>query len=266
MAVGGMPSAVREYVKSNSFLQVEMEQSSIIQTCRDDFSKYGKKINAALLRTTLEKLPQLVGKKVKYVDISRNERAATIADSISMLQKARLICCIHHSAGSNLPLSAEKKEKDFKPLFLDIGLMMRSLNMRITDLLKQDLVPTNGGAIAEQFIGQQWLYQDEAFREPELFYWNREKRGAAAEVDYLFQIGSMIVPVEVKAGVTGSMKSLHLFAQEKSSPLALRFNLDLPSFHSVEAKAMQDQPHSFNLLSLPLYMVSETERLCRSLR
>jgi len=200
MAVGGMPSAVREYVKSNSFLQVEMEQSSIIQTGRDDFSKYGKKINAALLRTTLEKLPQLVGKKVKYVDISRNERAATIADSISMLQKARLICCIHHSAGNNLPLSAEKKEKDFKPLFL------------------------------------------------------------------LFQIGSMIVPVEVKAGVTGSMKSLHLFAQEKGSPLALRFNLDLPSFHSVEAKAMQDQPHSFNLLSLPLYMVSETERLCRSLR
>lgn len=261
-AIGGMPSAIDTYIKTDSFQQVEMEQSSIIQTCRDDFSKYGKKIDAGLLRLTLEKIPQLIGNKIKYVDINRDKRAAEISSSIRMLQMAHLLYCVHHSAGNAPPLSSQKKERDFKPLFLDIGLMMNSLNMKITGLLDKGLIAANNGAVAEQFIGQHLLYSGEPFKEPELYYWNREKRNAAAEVDYLIQQESNIVPVEVKAGVSGTLKSLHTFIHEKSTPYALRFNLAPPSITDLNIKTTHGQPAQCKFLSLPLYLISETERLC----
>ncbi len=261
-AIGGMPSAVDAYIKTGSFQQVEMEQTSIIQTCRDDFSKYGKKIDAGLLRLTLEKIPQLIGRKVKYVEIDRDKRAAEVSSSIKMLQMARLLYCVHHSAGNSPPLSSEKKEKDFKPLFLDVGLMMSSLNMNITGLLNKGLIAANNGVIAEQFIGQHLLYSGEPYKEPQLFYWNREKRGAAAEIDYLIQTDSGIIPVEVKAGVTGTLKSLHVFIQEKSTTQALRFNLAPPSNTNLTIKNTQGHPTQCQFLSLPLYFISETERLC----
>jgi len=64
-AVGGMPAAVREYVEGGQLLQVQMEQSSIIQTYRDDFAKYRKKNNAQRLQMTLEKIPNCMGRKLK---------------------------------------------------------------------------------------------------------------------------------------------------------------------------------------------------------
>jgi predicted AAA+ superfamily ATPase len=265
VAIGGMPAAVREHINNDSFIQCEQEQAAIIQAYQDDFSKYQKRVHSARLKTVLEKLPHLVGNKLKYVDISRDERAKDLAESIRMLQMARVIYCIHHSSGNALPLRYEKKEKDFKPLFLDSGLMMRSLNMKLTDLLDQKLLLANHGALAEQFIGQQLLYKEIGYQEPELYYWNREQRGAVAEVDYLLQVGVSIVPIEVKAGTTGSLKSLHVFAQEKNSPLAVRFNIDQPTIHEVESNVIKGKHHRYKLLSLPLYMVSETARLCRSI-
>lgn len=259
--VGGMPSAIDAYIKTDSLQQVEMEQSSIIQTCRDDFSKYGKKVDAGLLRHILEKTPQLIGRKLKYVNISREKRAAEISSSLRMLQMARLLYSVHHSAANAPPLSSEKKEKDFKLLFLDVGLMMNSLNMKITSLLDKGLIAANNGAIAEQFIGQHLLYAGEPYKEPELFYWNREKRGAAAELDYVIQAGSDIVPVEVKAGVTGTLKSLHVFMQEKEPDLALRFNLAPPSITKLDIKATRTNPFLCKLISLPLYLITETERV-----
>jgi len=65
-------------------------------------------------------------------------------------------------------------------------------------------------------VGQQLLALKKPFEEPSLFYWQRETRGSAAEVDYLWQKGEQILPVEVKAGKTGTLKSLRLFLSEKN--------------------------------------------------
>ncbi len=100
------------------------------------------------------------------------------------------------------------------------------------------------------------------YREPELYYWNREKRQASSEVDYIEAYGSLIFPVEVKSGKTGTLKSLQVFLHNKGLNLAVRFNADLPTFY--EAKfSLPAVSDSFNLLSLPLYMVEELERIVR---
>ncbi|MBN2802358.1 MAG: AAA family ATPase [Deltaproteobacteria bacterium] len=263
MSIGGMPAAVREYIESNSPKQCEMELSSILNTYGDDFSKYQQKVDVDKLRLILDKVPGLVGKKLKYTDISRDDKSAKIKTGLNQLELARILYKVHHSAGNAPPLRAEKKERDYKLLFLDIGLLMRSLGLNILHLQEDNFLISNSGALTEQFIGQQWLSQQQSYDLPELYYWNREKTGTSAEVDYLFQIDGIIVPVEVKAGTTGSLKSLHVFAAEKQSPVAVRYNLCEPSVTEVTSRIPGKKQHTFKLLSLPLYLVSETERLLK---
>ncbi|MBF0198771.1 MAG: ATP-binding protein, partial [Planctomycetes bacterium] len=265
MAIGGMPAAVREVAENDSPLQAEQELTSIIQTYRDDFSKYKKRVSIQRLQMTMEKVPHLIGAKLKYVDICREERAKDLADTIRMLKMARVIHCAYHSSGNHLPLQAERKDNDYKPLFLDIGLVLRSLKMKMSNLLGEQMILANRGALAEQVVGQEWVSRHTSFEDPELFYWNREKKGSAAELDYLFEIEGQIIPVEVKAGTTGSLKSLQVFAAEKKSKVALRFNLDSPSVCKAKSHAITNSEHEFTLLSLPLYMVSEAPRLIKGL-
>jgi len=260
--VGGMPAAVQAYSQSGDVRLAAREQSSILQTYRDDFLKYGDRIDARLLGTVFGAIPRLIGQKLKYVNIDRNARAKPLADCIDMLEMARVIYCVTHSAGNGVPLGAEKNTKDRKPLFLDVGLLCCALGLKATELhLAEDLVLVNSGAVAEQFAGQHLLYAGESYAEPELCYWNREQRSSSSEVDYLFAHGSQVVPVEIKAGKVGSLKSLHVFAAEKGSARAVRLNTDIPSRCMVSSSVASKPSQPFELISLPLYLIGETNRL-----
>ena len=260
--VGGMPAAVKAYAQSGDLRLASREQSSILQTYRDDFSKYGNRIDPRLLGTVFTAIPRLVGQKIKYVNIDRNERAKPLADCIDMLEMARVIYGVVHSAGNGIPLEAETNAKDRKPLFLDVGLLCCALGLKATDLHQaESLILVNSGAVAEQFAGQHLLYSGESYADPELYYWNREQRSSSAEVDYLLAHGTQVVPVEIKAGKVGSLKSLHVFAAEKGIGRAVRFNTDIPSRCMVSSAVASKQSEPFELISLPLYLIGETNRL-----
>ena len=260
--VGGMPAAVKAYAQSGDLRLASREQNSILQTYRDDFSKYGNRINTRLLGTVFTAIPRLVGQKIKYVNIDRNERAKPLADCIEMLEMARVIYGVVHSAGNGIPLGAETNAKDRKPLFLDVGLLCCALGLKATDLHQaESLILVNSGAVAEQFTGQHLLYAEESYAEPKLYYWNRERRSSSSEVDYLFAHGTQVVPIEIKAGKVGSLKSLHVFAAEKGIARAVRFNTDVPSRCMISSAVASKQSEPFELISLPLYLTGETNRL-----
>jgi predicted AAA+ superfamily ATPase len=257
---------VQAYVSGGDVRAAAREQQSILQTYRDDFSKYGKRIDTQRLGRVFDAIPGGVGKKLKYVNLDRNERAKPLADCVEMLQMARVIYCVTHSAGNGVPLGAEIRSKDRKPLFLDVGLFCCAQGLRSTDLqLAEDLTLVNEGSVAEQFAGQHLLYAGERYEEPTLFYWNREQRSSSAEVDYLLSYGSQVVPVEIKAGKAGSLKSLHVFVSEKRSPVAVRFNTDVPSRCTLASGVASKPSRPFELISLPLYLIEETGRLFQTL-
>ena len=261
-----MPAAVQAYADSGDVRLASREQVSILQTYRDDLSKYGKRMDTQRLGRVFDAMPRLIGQKLKYVNLDRNERAKPLADCVEMLKMARVIYCITHSAGNGVPLGAESRLKDRKPLFLDVGLLCSALGLKMTDFhLGGDLTLVNKGAVAEQFAGQHLLYSGESYAEPKLYYWNREQRSSSAEVDYLLEVGSQIVPIEIKAGKVGSLKSLHVFVSEKGSPLAVRFNTDLPSRCTTTSVVASKPSQPFELVSLPLYLIEEIPRLFQSL-
>ena len=123
----------------------------------------------------------------------------------------------------------------------------------------------NHGPICEQFVGQHLLFSGAEYEEPSAYFWIREASKSQAEVDYLVQVGTRVVPVEVKGGTTGSMKGLHLYLNEKHANFAVRFNADKPSYlKSAHARDVLGRDCDFRFLSLPLYMACEGVRLVES--
>ena len=111
--------------------------------------------------------------------------------------------------------------------------------------------------MAEQFVGQQLRTSQTPLESPQLFYWQRTG-GRLGEIDFVIQHGNRVVPVEVKSGSAGSMKSLHQFMAEKRLNFAVRFNINQPSVENIQVKTTLGKPVSYRLLSLPIYL---TERL-----
>ena len=83
-------------------------------------------------------------------------------------------------------------------------------------------------------------------------------------MDYVLACGRTPVPVEVKAGATGSLKGLHVFLSEKKRRFAVRLNADKPSWlPDAHVQDVLGRPVDFSLLSLPLYLVGQLSRLVR---
>jgi uncharacterized protein len=140
--------------------------------------------------------------------------------------------------------------------------MTLSLELNLSNLeTEKEMTLINNGSVAEQFIGQHLLNQKPSYEKPELYYWNRDKKSSSAEIDYQISINNHIVPVEVKAGATGSLKSLQLFLVEKRCPIALRFNSATPSLAKLTTKIKGTSEHSYLFLSLPHYLVCQANRL-----
>lgn len=77
----------------------------------------------------------------------------------------------------------------------------------------------------------------------------------------MIQLGKKVVPVEVKAGASGKLKSLHRFMHLKGLARAVRINSQSPSKSCVKLKDTQGVPVQYELISLPFYLVGQIHRL-----
>jgi len=260
---GGLPEAIAQYVSSRDFSEVARIQQNIVATYRDDFNKYSHGNLKRLVQMVFDQLPAMVGRKFKYAQVSRDYRSSELDAALRHLCLARIATKVFHTAANGVPLAAEINPRFFKALYLDIGLLSAALHLNLVDISKGDLSLVNNGSLAEQFIGQHLMYSGLYYETPELYYWVREAKSAAAEIDYLLVVGQEIIPVEIKAGTTGTLKSLHQFLKEKKRHFALRFNADVPSLLTDKKKLTDGSSLNYQLLSLPLYLVGEARRLTR---
>jgi len=259
--VGGMPEAVQAYAARKDLLEVQRIQTALVETMQVDFAKYGPRRMHELMRSTYRHIAGNVGRKIKFVNISREERAADVRRALELLTLSRVVCPVVHTSANGLPLGAERDERHFKALFLDIGLVNRLCGLDLVGT--EELVTVNEGALAEQFVGQQLLCNAPSFADPQLFYWAREARNANAEVDFVINRQQEILPVEVKAGKTGTLRSAFQFLREKRRRCAVRFHTGPPVLE--EIKLPGETETSVQLLSLPLYLVGQLDRLLREM-
>lgn len=261
LLVGGMPEAVQLYLDEGGFDEIFDAQESIYQTYRDDFSKYAQGRALVRLQKILDYLGQGVGDKVKYANIDRESQSREIKQALDLILKAGVVLSVTHSHANGIPLMSEADDKVFKLYCLDIGLYNRICRLDgLNEQLLRDARFVNEGVLAEHFVAQQLFFAETPKRAPELHYWLREGRANNAEVDFLLQIGQTVVPVEVKAGKGGSLKSLFQFSDAKGARLACRFDLNPPNRQMIRHQ-FNDREMTLDLLSLPLYLCGQANRL-----
>ena len=234
LMVGGMPASVAAWIETHDYMQSAEEQEDIQQTYYDDFAKYGDKIDPLLLRNTLRSVIMQTGKKFVYSHVEGGYRTEEVKRALTMLCDAGIVKRVQYSAGNGLPLGAEVNEKFRKYNYLDSGLMLRILDMEmgsarpLTELIlagaAEELV--NKGPITEMVAGWEIIKGLSPRTEHDLYYWENTVDGATSEVDYLIPQDFQVVPIEVKAGVTGKMKSLRLFMRRKHLLCAKRCSLE----------------------------------------
>jgi len=140
---------------------------------------------------------------------------------------AGLLIPVYRSSGNGIPLGAESDLSQFKLILVDTGMFQRILNLDISGLfVSNDWDMVNKGIIAEQFAGLELIKSGSPYLQATLYYWTRESKNSNAEVDYLVQKGNSLIPVEIKSGSKGSMKSLFIFLEEKNLTYGIRSSLE----------------------------------------
>ncbi|MDE6341682.1 MAG: ATP-binding protein [Muribaculaceae bacterium] len=234
LMVGGMPASVRAWVETGDYRECMDELSDIQQSYYDDFSKYASKVDPELLRSTLQSVVAQTGGKFVYSKVSGGYPIEDVKTALSLMSDAGIIKPVRHSAANGIPLGAEINQKFTRYIYLDSGLLLSILNLdfggekKVSELIlagsERDLV--NKGKLAELSVGWELVKAADFRHRYELYYWENLSNGATSEVDYVIPHDMKVLPIEVKSGTNGKMKSLRLFLQKKHLNLGVRTSLE----------------------------------------
>lgn len=240
MFVGGMPEAVQKFVKNKNFNEVRDIQNQILEGYRQDFSKYTEPRSVARITSVWNSVPAQLAKenkKFSYQVVDKSARAREYEIALEWLVLCGLVYKIPRITKPDLPLSAYEDMSAFKLYMLDTGLLCAKSGLDAQTII-------NGNAIFEEFKGsltEQYVLQElKAQKELFIAYWS--KKSGTAEVDFVIQDNSKIIPVEVKASVNLKAKSLASYREQYQPEKAIRTSL-------------ADFEINGGLYNIPLYLI-----------
>lgn len=247
MAVGGMPEAVNTWIETRSLELVRGVHTDLLVTYRQDFSKYARRGQVNYLEKVFSSVPRLLARKYVFSQVDASMRARDLRPALEALTAAGVVTPVWHTKASAVPLDADVDPRFFKTIFLDVALAQTLLGTRTGNwLVHPGQMLSSSGPVVEAFVGQELLAYSDPLTQGRLYYWARDKPGAKAEVDYVIASGTDVVPVEVKGGKPGRLKSLRYFlANKRNSSHGLQI--------STRPFSTIDDCHS-----IPLYAVFRT--------
>jgi len=227
LLVGGMPEAVAGFMQTKNLLESQKIIEDITNTFRDDFSKYRKRMPSLILNEVFESVMQQVQGKFIYERAAVETGNARVKQALDLLIMAGLAISVTHSSANGIPIGAEINPKYRRIIPCDTGIFLHILGIdTIKILLTDEFKIVNQGALAEIFAGLELLKNGRTHAQRQLYCWSREKAQSSAQIDYLIQRGTSIIPIEVKSGTQGGMKSLDIFMKEKNIARGIRTSLE----------------------------------------
>ena len=240
--VGGMPEIVQDFVENKDFESVRNLQKEILSAYEEDFTKHIPTNTVAKIRLLWKSIPAQLSKENKkfiYGAAKEGARARDFEAALSWLINSGLVYRVNKITKPDLPITAYEDFNSFKLFVLDVGLLGA-----MTDLQANTIIDGNRifeefkGAIAEQYVLQQF----KTIKDLPVFYWSNET--SRAEIDFVIQIKSDVVPVEVKAERNLQAKSLKVYMEKFKPNYAIR-------------TSMADYKKTDNLIDLPLYVIEK---------
>lgn len=257
--IGGMPEVVSTDIERNSLSDLLSIYESIWKTYKKDVEKYGSNnAEKKMIRHILETAPFYLDQRIKFQGFGHsNYKSRGIGEAFRTLGEAKVLRLIYPTTDWNTPLKTNLR-KSPRLQFLDTGIVNHILNIQAEMLAMEDLNKAYKGALIPHLITQELIsihYQTDDLPH----FWVREKRQSQAEVDLLFPYGDIIVPIEIKSGKKGSLKSLHQFIEAADHPYAIRM---YAGKLKVE-KGMTNSKKPYLLLNLPYYLGTQLPQYVR---
>ena len=251
MLIGGMPEVVSTYAQDGDLLSLGPIYESLILSYMEDIEKYADKQSIQVIRHVMTSSIRLAGCRIKFQNFGQsNYSSKEVKESFSILEKALVLNLIRPTTSFKLPVIPNFK-KSPKVQFLDTGLVNAFVGLQ-KDLFQTRHIETiHDGLIAEHIVGQELLAMQDSLLY-QLNFWIREKRQSNAEVDFIHNFRNWIIPIEVKAGAAGRLRSLHQFIDRADHPLAIRICSNKLSIEKAQTIAGK----SFYLINIPFYLIS----------
>ena len=254
--IGGMPEIVQHYATHKDLVALGPVYDSLISGYMEDVEKYAKS-NAQILhiRHCIQNSFAQAGKRIKFEGFGNSAyKSREMGESLRTLEKALLLQLVYPCTSASLPMVPDIK-KSPRLQILDTGLLNYFVGIQKEIIGTDDLNSIYQGTLIEHLIGQELLaFQYNALSA--LHFWVREKKESTAEVDYLFQYDGLIIPIEVKSGKEGTLKSLHSYMDIAPHIFAIRFYAGALNI----SDAITQNGKQYKILNLPYYLGSQIEK------
>ena len=238
--VGGMPEAVQAFSDNRDFHEVRRIQQQILESYEQDFSKHAPSSIVPRIRMLWNSIPQQLAKENKkfmYGLIKEGARAKEYELALLWLSDCGLVHKVHRVTTPHIPLKAYEDLRAFKIFLVDVGLLSSMVRLQQDTLLDGNkLFREFKGALTEQYVLQQLKTQ----KGIQTYYWTNER--GSAEIDFVIDNGTHVIPIEVKAEVNLQAKSLKIYRDTFNPNLSIR-------------TSMADYKEQGWLLNLPLWAV-----------
>lgn len=238
--VGGMPEVVYNFSENRDFTEAREIQQRILDAYEQDFSKHAPNEVVPRIRMLWNSVPAQLTKENKkfiYGLIKEGARAKEYEQAMLWLADCGLVHKVHRVNVPSLPLKAYEDLKAFKLFLVDVGLLSCMVRLNPGTLLDgNSLFKKFKGALTEQYV----LQQLKTCKKIATYYWTNYRGGA--EIDFVVDDGSKVIPIEVKAETNLKAKSLKTYQEKFQPKLAIR-------------TSMMDYKREELLLNLPLYAI-----------
>jgi hypothetical protein len=248
--IGGMPEVVSEYTKSNSVANLAPIYESIWSSYISDSEKYASNTTAKnVIKHIMATAAYSVDQRIKFQNFGKsNYQSREVGEAMRNLHQAKIIQLIYPTTSTEVPILPDLK-KSPRLQFLDTGILNYILGISAKMLVMEDLSQSYKGAIIPHIITQE-LISVQSKKSELPHFWVREKKQASSEVDLVYAIDEKVIPIEIKSGSTGSLKSLHQFIERTNHPYAVRIYAG--EFEIQETKTPGGVPYL--LMNLPYYL------------
>lgn len=253
--IGGMPEIVARYAEDKDLTALTNTYESLLVSYLDDVEKYAiSTADANYIRHTIRACFAEAGKRIKFQGFGNSVyKSREMGEALRTLEKALLIHLIYPQTSPVLPLQPDFGRSP-RLQFLDTGMLNYFVGIQKEIIGTEDLNSVYGGKMIEHIVGQELLARQYSALHG-LNFWVRDKNTAVAEIDYIYQYEGKLVPVEVKAGLTGRLRSLHLFMDLAPHVMAIRFYAGELHISVITTPGQK----TYYLLNLPYYLVSQIE-------
>lgn len=239
LIVGGMPDAVKTYVKTKDIREVDKVQRDIVALYREDFTQYELEDKKLKVKSIYDIIPAELNKQNKkfvFTMLNKELKFNRYENSFLWLKDAGVALPVYNVDAPVIPLLASKSSNVFRLFSSDIGLLTSAYPAET----KMELINKNGevnnGAHFENAVAQQ--LKANGF-EP---YFCKKKN--IGEMDFVIEMNGKVVPIEVKSG------------KSYKAHKALDNFMKVPDYHLEKAYVFSvgNVEKAGSVMYLPIYM------------